>query len=831
MTKWYEAAPLAGQPQSPRKWYESAPLAASAVGEDGVPERLRRPEYTQRDLAAQERLRTHPRRSWDQKVLQAWNQVVDTVPFYDEMVGASNAVASGAYHLPGHVAKELGGDTGARDAWFGKVGDAYAQARGNFNAVADAGEREMPKVSSGLRGAGYGLQMLVPGLQGHAARGAATQAAAQAARPAATTLLGKTGRALETFGRAGVAGSGYGALYAAGEGDTAQERIRAATDGAMTGFGAGGLAGVAGKYVVPPIAAFLGRAKQAIAPSAERRATALVERAMGRDGISMAQLEKAGNSMRAQGGATRETLAEVVPYAKGADRQGTGLKRLARAVHAVPGKASGMADDLFARRRKQMRTDLSAAAAKGSGQNVDDFADTVIEIDQRLRANNTANYDAFRQGGLNPQAFAQRLEPMLRSERGKRAMLSAAQAAEDVAMTLRARGDPTGAAMADEAAQLRRYAQGGNDVPSPRMLDETIKALDDQIAEAGGQRVYSGGQIYGLQKAMREALGDATDGRYTQAISDFSEGRFLQEAIDEGYSAFNRPAHEMERFLSGYDRDGRIIRHGPLTGSQQEAYTLGFTRAVSDAINKRDVSALRRLAEDADLQGKLKTLMGSNYTPFMNRINRIMKQKQFADFVGGGSPTARIQQDIVDATEEGDILSRALDDAARSGSVNIMGALQNQALRPVMDAAAGAYRNMRYPGAKSPKVNELLGKLLFTPMTPAQMKAARAFMEQSKLPPPPPQVSGGQAAGLGAMAGAAAGVSAASQDPYVQDYVGTQGEAIDTIRLNEDLAYADPATPPEERAAIFRRASPERRRILEALRRLELGEPAPAPAP
>lgn len=806
----YQAQPTSNKEGPWSRFRQSGP-----VGEDGVPEYLRRPEYTERDLANQQALPERVRRSQlgiGDHAANLATMALDTVPFYDEGVGGANALVAGAMAAPGALMRGKPGEIGQR------MGQTYRSVRDGLESSISDAEALGPTVTQPIKGTAYGLQGLVPFNQANAFRGAMTSAA----RPVATTLLGKTGRVLETAGRGGALGMGYGAIAGAGEGDTADERLAGMLTGAGGGFAAGAGLATAGKYVLPPIVQLAMAAGRKIAPGPERRAVALVERAMKRDGLSWDDLTAAQGSMARQGGATRETLAEVGPYAKGRkDGAGSGMRRLARAVHAIPGKASSMADDLFAKRRKAMHGDMQDAVTKGTGQKIADSADDLIALQRRQKAANDQAYETFRQGGINEPVFAQRLEPMLRSERGRQAMLTAADAADSTALTLKARGDPRAQAAADEARTLRQYAEGGNQIPSPGMLDETIRAMDDQIDAAGGHRVYSGGQIYSLQKSMREALGDATDGRYMQAMGGFSEGRILREAIDAGYDAFRKPAHEMELFLGGFDKDGRVIRNGPLTPDQRESFLNGFGRAVSEAIDRRDVSALRRLTEDHDLEKKLREVMGDMYAPFMKRINRIMRQKSFADYVGQGSQTARIQQDVADVTDDGDAFSRALDDmSASGGGVGLMGALQRQLARPVIEKASEVYRGFRYPGAKDERVNKALGDMLFTPMQKQALAAIRARVDAAKAPvrvgrPGEPIMDATAAVG-----GLSGGGAAAATSPEVQDYEGQRRITVSDAVFGNDLRVLDPATPDRERQALLAQMSPERRAwILSRLQR------------
>lgn len=740
-----------------------------------------------RDQEQAERARN---RSGADRAMQVYATAAGTLPFYDELTGGVNNIASDLYHLPGMIGDIARGDPQSAGRRHMQAADAGRKAREGFNYYRETGREELPWfVSKPVEGAAIGAQMLVPIGAGQAA-----------SRAAATTFLGKAGRVLETSGKGMAAGVGYGAAYGAGEGETGAERLKGAGTGAMTGGMAGGALAPAIKYFAPPVIAAIRNPKAAFFPSKPQRAARLVERGMERDGVTWDDLGAAADRLpRSGGGATRETLPELAASIPDkAKRGGTGLKRMARGLHAIPGEASTKADRMFADRRSAMRGDLEAAVAKGTGQKVGEFADDFTELAQQQAARNTANYDKFRDGGINEPVFAQRVEPMLRSERGKRAMLTAAQSMDDQILTLRSRGRVEEADdMAEQVATLRSYANGGNQPPSPHMLDQTIRALDDQIAEAGGHGVYSGRGVYQLQKDMREALGEATDGRYVQAISDFSEGKYLIRDIEAGRKFDTMTETDLDFYMAGRDpKTGEVYRHGPMTPDQVEGFTMGVARKIGDMIAKRDAATLRKLMTDADLQAKLRTIMGDGYAPFMKRIGRITQRQDFAGFIQGGSPTARIQQDIADLMDDGGAFGRTLDDMSRTGSTDVLGSLKRQIAMPVLQKLAELDRTLRYPGATDKEVNRILGDIFFTPMTKTRFNEVRGLVEGALAKAKAKPLSARRITHSTGVAAGQLGKGAAENDPYVQNLksaTATERASVLDGALIEEFAMASDA--------------------------------------
>jgi hypothetical protein len=489
------------------------------------------------------------------------------------------------------------------------------------------------------------------------------------------------------------------------------------------------------------------------------------------------------------GGDTLETLAELAAYS--GNSTGKNLRGLARALHAQPGRASEMAEQLIEKRRASIHKGASKAVASGTGQKVANYNDQISQLEDQLTASSKQAYDDFRATPVDPNIFEARVAPILMTEPGRAAMSAASRGMRMNAAAARSAGDAALAKELDDAATLLELnAQPGANRMQPmpaRALDEVKRAFDDQI-ETEGQRSYTGGLLRTAKSNFADHVSSATGGAYANALGTFSGGKRLREAIDAGYGILNKKAHQLDELLEGTGGPGGILSAGEVEG-----IAFGFARALQDAIDSNDLSAVRKIMRDKAMQQKLAKIMGPNYPSFMSRIVRMVNRQDFDGFVAGGSPTARIQAEMADAGNE-DAMTRIFDNLgsqmAGGGAPSIRGAIAAATVQPLARGASNLWRKMAYRGIGNAKVNEELGGQMFSPMTDSAMNDFAGAMRAR------PQSTMGSVPDKFARVGSVMGAQGQGRDAAAmnssEERAGTLVKGKDPGLLEE---YLDPSTP------------------------------------
>lgn len=692
----------------------------------------------------------------------------------DFAFGFGDEFASGI-NAAGSFVSNLGkGVDGAAKA----AGDTWDLSMDRQNMQQELARRDEGGVTLGTT---LGLS-LIPGI------GWASKAKA-AAMPAASTGS-KLWNSVKGGAKVAGAGAAMGELSGIGasRGDIFNRVKEAGVEAPIYGAAGGVIGGVVGKAIGGAVKG----ASDAVRPmlmSADDRAMYMIERAMKRDGVTLDDLMTAQRRVKAMGGDTFETLAELAAYS--GNSTGKNLRGLARALHAQPGRASEMAEKLIEKRRASIHKGASKAVASGTGQKVANYNDQISQLEDQLTESSKQAYDDFRASPVDPNIFEARVAPILMTEPGRAAMSAAARGMRMNAAAARSASDTALAKELDDAAALLELnAQPGANRMQPmpaRALDEVKRAFDDQI-EAAGQRSYTGGLLRTAKNNFADHVSSATGGTYANALGTFSGGKRLREAIDAGYGIFNKKAHQLDELLEGTGGPGGILSQGEVEG-----IAFGFARALQDAIDGNDLNAVRKIMRDKAMQQKLAKIMGPNYPRFMSRIVRMVNRQDFDNFVAGGSPTARIQAEMADAGDE-DAMTRIFDNLgnqmAGGGTPSIRGAIAAATVQPLARGASNLWRKMAYRGIGNAKVNEELGGQMFSPMTDSAMNDFAGAMRAR-----PQSTMGGvpdKFARVGSIMGAQGQGRDAAAMNSSEERAATLVEQNDTAMLEE---YLDPSTP------------------------------------
>ncbi|HYF06458.1 MAG TPA: hypothetical protein VD970_02475, partial [Acetobacteraceae bacterium] len=230
---------------------------------------------------------------------------------------------------------------------------------------------------------------------------------------------------------------------------------------------------------------------------------------------------------------------------------------------------------------------------------------------------------------------------------------------------------------------LGRYAQAEPAPAGPRLtldtLDQVKRALDDMLylgrrspLDAGGLGPAEDASLRGLKNALLEALDDAVP-EYKQARGVYAGRTELMQALDEGRGALSLPTDALEHRLA------------QLSEGEREAFRMGLLAAEVESLGNartgRDV--VGRLAGSPNALKRLRATYpkgpeGDQQFAEAKRVfDALVENRRSAQFVLGGSPTARIAREQDDLEAPG----AAVLQAAAGGPRNALQALGTQLVR------------------------------------------------------------------------------------------------------------------------------------------------------
>lgn len=433
----------------------------------------------------------------------------------------------------------------------------------------------------------------------------------------------------------GLTGAGYGALYGAGEGNTAEERSYNAGLGAFLGGGIGAIAPVAGSGVSNAVSGIRNRT-QALPQELQRYGRPAANR--------MAELAQLDDLTQSQVNAARARLGDEGMLAD----IGENMRTATEALNQQPGPARPLISTLMRDRRggAQARIDQDVTGALGAPANLPATIEaTRAHYQQAARP----FYDQFRQQQIPvddelvailqavPDDVWPRVQRMMRMERL----------------------DPNNVA---------NTGQG---------IDLIKRALDDAARGAGRgtneERLYSN-----LARDLRTHVdnllspGNPAQSPWAQGRAVAEEGFGIRDAIEEGGNAFNRnlSADQLAANMQGLSQ---MEQEGMRIGAR-EALRSRMANAGTAFRNSGDVKA-RQLLNSPEAQRKVEMLANSPASArALNR--RIGAENTFAETYEqamNNSATARRQaaRDLIprqyDAKNMGQLRNTSLSGFAMEG--------------------------------------------------------------------------------------------------------------------------------------------------------------------
>lgn len=557
-----------------------------------------------------------------------------------------------------------------------KPQSAYDQQLARVRAGLEEYSQQNPKTAVASELAGAILPMAATYLMTAGSGGATAPAAV-----AQTARVGKLASSAATqLGKQVLKGSGYGAVsgglsgFGAAKGDMGTRAT-----GALIGTGTGAVLGAVAPVVTAGGGRVVRKANELAGSNpitATEKAQELIARAINRSGMTPQQLANQQAMTVGRLGQRDETLADI---------GGESVRRLARGAMAIP---SGSQDEVT-----QMLLQRAQGAGQRIGQDITDLtavgprsiADVADEIIAKRSALASPKYD---------QAYA------------------AGVVESDAISNLLKKSKDIQAAIAD-AKRLPDYA----DLPDNHMvlLDKAYKYVGGMANEAKMKGTSERARdLENLRISLKDAITKKVP-VYGEALDTFSSESMLKDALEAGSKNFMRKSpEEIKRELSKFGDEG-----------QREMYRLGAIEQLrNDIYNQKETSDIAsRYLSKGVMKDRLATVFNSpnEYEAFIKQLERERQMAITRSRIEGGSPTARIGQEIDEIQgaspgelagagvqmARGDLLGGAANLARQLGP-RIQGLNQNVAEEVSRSLLNPSYlQNQQFLGTLTPVMDEL----------------------------------------------------------------------------------------------------------------------------
>lgn len=468
-------------------------------------------------------------------------------------------------------------------------------------------------------------------------------------------------------------GAGFGAVegYGQSEGDVFENAVDT-----LTGAGIGGLAGL----VVPGLArgakSIINAARRVMgnpnATTAAKRNTAKsVIRALERDGVTP---DKALARMKTMGDESMVL-----------DAGGPNVLGQARAVQSSPGPGKAVIENrLYSRANNQPTRVMGAVRGSIGG---DDASLAFDEIVQRRKLTADPLYDALRQQRVAIDDLPDNVASDLIDIADRKVIKSAYAQAREIA-------DIDGVKLPenlDDALEGEMSFQTWDYIK--RGLDALIYGAkrNGQYVDAATQKATS------VDKAMMNSLSDLRT-RLTSTLDDVFDGYARARGVYAGETRLIEALDLGKRFAKNDpDLTSRALKK--MSESEKLAFREGVAESLQDIVeNVQDGGDIvRRIFGKKALRDRIRLAFDSDtaFRKFAAEMTKISRQNRSKNFITGGSPTARIQNEtkslLGDLADFGiDILTEGPSGALRSlgrraaGGVGTMGESESRALADLL---------------------------------------------------------------------------------------------------------------------------------------------------
>jgi hypothetical protein len=427
--------------------------------------------------------------------------------------------------------------------------------------------------------------------------------------------------------RGAIAGGTTGAISGVGGAEGGLEsRVTGGVIGGLTGVATGGATPV----VTTGVRAIAQPAAEALRitrpQDATQKAQEIIARKIAQEGLTPEELARRQAEVVRTMGARDETIADIA---------GPGVQRLARGAMAIPQAAETEARQMLTERAVAAGpriikdiTDLTAVGAR-------DLEDVATGIISRRSALADPLYQEARKAGL-VESIA--IDNLLRKSK-------------DIQQAIA------------NARRLPEFADlPDNDM---RMLDKAYKYVGDlaEAAKRSGEKERFR-DMDNLRTQLRTAITDKVP-VYGRALDTFSGESSLLDALNSGREKFLRKTpSEIERELNRLTDEG-----------QQQMYRLGAIQTLRDEIYgmRETADIASKFLNDRNMKDRFKLIFNSTgeYETFIKNLQRERAMARTRSMVEGGSPTARIGQEIAEI--EGPAPSEIISAGAQIARGDILG--------------------------------------------------------------------------------------------------------------------------------------------------------------
>ena len=447
--------------------------------------------------------------------------------------------------------------------------------------------------------------------------------------------------------RGTVAGGTTGAISGVGGAEGGVEsRVLGGVAGGLTGGTLGAATPVA-TNVLGIGARKVGETVGVVRPQdATQKAQEILARKIAQEGLTPEQLAARQAETVRTLGVRDETLADI---------GGEGVRRLARGAMAIPQAAETETRQMLTERAVAAGpriikdiTDLTAVGVR----DLDEVAQEIIKRRSLLASPLYKQAEAYGQ----VESFA--IDNLLKKSKDIQTAIA-------------------------NARRLPEYADlPDNDM---RMLDKAYKYvgdLADNAILAGEKERYR--DIDKLRTQLRDAITEKVP-VYGRALETFSGESALEKALNSGREKFlKKTAAQIQRELDQFSDEG-----------QKQMYRLGAIQTLGDEIYgmRETADVASKFLNDRNMKDRFKQIFNSTgeYEAFIKNLQREQSMARTRGMIEGGSPTARIGQEIAEI--QGPAPSEIISAGAQMARGDILGGGTNL-LRQLVPRMQGLDENV-----------------------------------------------------------------------------------------------------------------------------------------
>lgn len=416
-------------------------------------------------------------------------------------------------------------------------------------------------------------------------------------------------------------GAATGAAYGVGTGESLTGRAA----GGVVGGAAGGLVGGVAPAIAEGVRGAAGSLKTVLGQSDE-----YAQRVLGRE---------IGRS-----GGPQQLMQQLDPGDMLAD-QSESLRRLGRAAQAVPHEEINPVEEAVMTRAMAAGPQAQDLITRTTGVADDNVVQAGHQLAGALRTNARELYDAaYAVGSVDDARLTDLLNRIAAPVPGSEAARRMPSTSDLVA---REAWEEAVALARDQGIDITQFVDlsGGQRswTPTVRVLDYFKQALDARVQPAlsrglGANTGLTQKRAYSLKTnildPMLEILDDVVP-EYKAARAQYAGDLEALNALEAGRQAINRTGREIADEITGMDP------------ASSQMYRLGYVDALRRKYVDKTTGGITLTRRLMGAEDQMRALFPTqSVSEFMEGVHVLMNQNRTRNMVMGGSPTARIQEDV-----------------------------------------------------------------------------------------------------------------------------------------------------------------------------------------